>query len=204
MFFSKEERDTWSRKYTAAEKTIRNIESASDGSEIKASVISNKSKSKLYRSLNQTVKFGALISQQKLLDRLFDNKKSKQRYLDWVYKMAVKTKLEELIKSRVIDPDEVEGLFFFVDEHTTATNGIYELKESLEQEFKFGTYNYEWNTFHPPLFKNLHTVNLEYCNSAKKTLVRAADIVANHIFYLANKNSGKIEPNNNLTMYYHP
>lgn len=204
MFFSREDRDLWSRKYTAAENIARRIEGVSNDSEVKAAVISNKSKSKLYRSLNHTEKFGVVISQHKLMDRLFENKKGKQRYLDWAYKMSVKTKFEDLIEHGVINPEKVEGLYFFVDEHSTATNGIYELKESLEQEFKFGTYNFEWNSYHAPIFKNLQRVCVEYCNSATKTLVRAADIVSNHIFYKANLNAGKVEPNNNLTLYYHP
>jgi hypothetical protein len=116
---------------------------------LKASNISNKSKSKLYRSLNQIHKLGIVIRQQALLDSIFSNKKGKQRYLDWAFKMAVKAKFEDLISDRIIVPAEVENLNFFVDEHSTATNGLYELKESLEQEFKFGTYNFNWMTYHP-------------------------------------------------------
>ena len=204
MFFSKDERDIWSRKYISAEKAIRMSNHVSKDKEIKATTINNKAKSKLYRSLNKTEKFGIIIRQKKLSDRIFDSKKSKQSYLDWAYKMAVKNKFLELHKKGLINLDEIENLYFFVDEHTTATNGLYELRESLEQEFKYGTFNYKWTTFHPPIFKNLKIVEVKYCDSSTKTLVRAADIVANHIYHLANENSNAFETTNNLNVIYHP
>lgn len=204
MFLSKDDRDVWSRKYIAAEKSVRSSEKMRTDIEVKATTISNKSKSKLYRSLNQAEKFGVVVKQKKLLDSLFDNKKGKQRYLDWAYKMSVKTKFLELIRNGQIVADNITGIYFFVDEHTTATNGIYELQESLEQEFKYGTYNYDWMTFHPPIFLNLQIVKVEYCNSSTKTLVRAADIVANHIYHEATENSGVVQNSNKLVLYYHP
>ena len=204
MFLSKDDRDVWRRKYIAAEKSVRSSEKMRTDIEVKATTISNKSKSKLYRSLNQAEKFGVVVKQKKLLDSLFDNKKGKQRYLDWAYKMSVKTKFLELIRNGQIVADNITGIYFFVDEHTTATNGIYELQESLEQEFKYGTYNYDWMTFHPPIFPNLQIVKVEYCNSSTKTLVRAADIVANHIYHEATENSGVVQNSNKLVLYYHP
>ena len=39
--------------------------------------------------------------------------------------------------------------------------------------------------FYPPIFPNLKDCNLEFCNSASKLLVRAADITANRIYYHA-------------------
>jgi hypothetical protein len=90
-----------------------------------------------------------------------------------------------MIRQGIILPNEVKRIYFYVDEHTTATNGCYELKEGLEQEFKRGTYNRNYDKYYPPLFYGLEEVNLEFYNSASKTLVRAADIVANRIYYLA-------------------
>lgn len=204
IFLSKHDRDNWARLYTKAEKTVRNIENIPLTKEIKASNISNKSKGKLYRALNKAEKFCVVISQDRLNDNLFLNKKGKQRYLDWAFKMAVKLKLEDMIRNEKIIENEVQNLYFYVDEHSTATNGIYELRESLEQEFKFGNMNFKRNTYHPPIFSALKSVELKYCDSATNTLVRASDIVANHIFYLANSNNGRIEQKNNLNIFYHP
>ena len=132
-------------------------------------------------------------------------KKDKQRYLDYAYKIAVKRAFEHLIQIGVINPNEIERLYFYVDEHTTATNGKYELKEALEQEFKLGTYNYNYARYYEAIFKNMKEVTLEYCNSASKLLVRAADIVANKIFYFAkNEKRNKLKQLSNMYVIYLP
>lgn len=187
VFLSKEERDICGRKYIAAERVIREREHFDLVSEVKATTISNTNKGKLYRSINQIEKFGVVINEKKVLDSIFSVKKSKQRYLDFAYKISVKRKFEDLIKRGIIIPNQVEGIYFFVDEHTTATDGKYELREALEQEFRFGTYNWNYSVFFPPLFPNVKTVDVCFCNSSKVTLVRAADIIANKIYYYANE-----------------
>ena len=189
MFLSKDERDNFNRKYINAENIVRNSDSIPAAMEVKAVNITNKAKGKLFRSMNQVHKFGVVIRQRKLLDSIFFNKKSKQRYLDYAYKIAVKRKFEDMINLGLLNPQEVTGLYFFVDEHTTATDGRYELKEALEQEYKYGTHNYKYTTFYPPIFPNLQEVRVEFCNSASKPLVRAADIVANKLYYLCVKDS---------------
>ena len=188
LFLSKEERDNCSRKYLAAENTIRKIEHKFRKSEIKANTITNKSKNKLFRSLNQVHKFGIVIRQKEILDKIFQSKKSKQRYLDWAFKMAVKAKFESLIASGEIIPEEVKQLYFFVDEHTTATDGVYELRESLEEEFRYGMFGCNYTTFFPPIFPQLLEVQLKHCDSKSNILIRSADIVANKLFFMAAKN----------------
>lgn len=199
-FLSREERDTWSRRYSAFEKTIREAEHIDATGEVKATTVSNKSKSKLYRSLRDVHKFAAVVEQKRLLERIFNGKKDKQRYLDFAYKIAIKRQLQNLITQRKIVPYDVEHLYFFVDEHTTATNGIYELREALEQEFRSGTYNFNYTSFFPPLFPNLREVRLEFCNSSSKLLVRAADIVANRVYYLANSGQLSTSGSKNLVI----
>lgn len=43
--------------------------------------------------------------------------------------------------------------------------------------------NMTWSRHFPPLFPNLCAVSVNFCNSGTTTLVRAADIVANHIYH---------------------
>lgn len=178
-------KEKWSRKYAHAEKVLRETKTVGKDYELKATQVSNGEKGKLFRSLNGCYKFGVIIKQERVLGRIFESKKDKQRYLDYAYKIAVKRAFERMIEEGIISPDNVERLYFYVDEHTTATNGCYELKEALEQEFKNGTYNYKYDKFFPPIFTELKEVNVEYCNSKSKLLVRAADIIANRIYYLA-------------------
>ena len=149
------EKEIWSRKYSAVEKTLRKSKGVKLDYELKATKITNSEKGKLFRSLNNCYKFGVVIREKNVLDRIYYSKKDKQRYLDYAYKIAVKRAFENLINIKSLDPNQVERIYFYVDEHTTATNGRYELQE------------------------------LQYCNSESRLLVRAADIVANKIYYLA-------------------
>lgn len=102
-------------------------------------------------------------------------------------KFQLKESLKILLKEESLYPIKSKAFIFFVDEHTTATDGKYELREALEQEFRFGTYNWNYSVFFPPLFPNVKTVDVCFCNSSKVTLVRAADIIANKIYYYANE-----------------
>ena len=81
--------------------------------------------------------------------------------------------------------DEIETIHIYNDEHSTATNGHYELWEGLEQEFKLGTYNLRYDKFFPPVFGKMKGIELLFCDSNKVTLIRAADIVANRIYFMA-------------------
>ena len=181
ILLGKESKDEWCRRYIAAERAIRY--KYDRNAELKASFISNKDKHKLVRSLNKCYKFGVVVQQQRLMDRIFSSKKDKQRYLDFAYKIGLKRAFEILIRDGVIVEADVKNLHVFVDEHTTATNGRYELREGLEQEFKNGTFNWNYGKFYPPLFTSLNGVDLHFCNSATTTLVRAADHVANNIYH---------------------
>lgn len=185
IFLSDSSRQECARKYKHAENIVRSTGNYEADSEIKGCKITGKQKGGLFRSLNQYYKFGAVVDQKSIIDKTFCNKKTKQRYLDYVYKISLKRAFEILIRQDVIHPSQVEHINVFADEHTTATNGRYELREGLEQEFKIGTLNFKYNTFYEPIFTDLKSVDLTFCNSASKILIRAADIVANHIFYEA-------------------
>ena len=200
-----EEKEIWSRKYSSVEKILRASKGVDYNYELKATKVTNKEKGKLFRSLNKCHKFGVIIHEQKVLDRIFLSKKDKQRYLDYAYKIAVKRAFESMIRDHLINPTEVERIFFYVDEHTTATNGKYELQEGLEQEFKTGTYNLKYDEFFPPIFPNMLDVKVEFCDSSSKLLVRAADIVANKIYSVAVKDmDNNLKDISNLGISYLP
>lgn len=183
IFLGRESMIRAGRKYSHVEEIIRTNGNYTADEELKATRITNSEKGKLYRSLNNEIKFGAIVKQEKISDGIYSNKKSKQRYLDYVYKMALKSAFKRLISLKYIKADEVESIHVFCDEHTTATNGRYELREALEQELKIGTTNFKYAAFYPPIFKDLKNVNVKYCDSKTTLLIKAADIVANRIYY---------------------
>ncbi len=204
IFLEKEEKDIAVRKYKKAEKTLReNNYKAIKNFELKACKIKNKEKAQLYRSLNQFIQFGIVIDQKKILDRIFKSKKDKQRYLDYAYRIGLKKIFKTLINEGKIISNKVNNVYFFVDEHTTATNGKYELQEALENEFKNGIYNHNYLRYFPPIFENLQSVQVKFCNSSSVTLIRGADIIANRIYYCRNSNNMNLV-NKKILFHYLP
>ena len=203
VFLSKDAKEQMERKYIHAERTMIKTLDLKINKELKAAFLNQKEKSKLYRSLNNCLKFAIIINQKKVLKKIFTNKKSKQRYLDYAFKVGIKKCFTSLIAKEIIDPSQVKHLMFFVDEHTTSTNGFYELKEALLNEFKYGTFNYEWNKFFHPIFPKLEDLKLSFCDSKTKTLVRAADLTANICFNLSKKDR-EIMNKNHLFIAYLP
>ena len=78
------------------------------------------------------------------------------------------------------------------------------MKEGLEQELKNGTFNYNYQHFFEPLFPDLIDLQLEFCNSESKLLVRAADIVANRIYYLVQNDPEKLEQLERMSVTHLP
>lgn len=199
-----ENKEIANRKYIAAERAINSSGKYEKGYELKATHITNAEKGKLYRSLNAYYKFAIIIEQKSVLSQIFDNKKSKQRYLDYAYKIGLKQLLMHLIEQRIICTTEEHSLIVNCDEHTTATNGRYELREALEQEYKYGTFNMEWRRFYPPILPSLTNIQLNYCNSAKKPLVRAADIIANKVYHCVLNNKMESIGSDHIIITYLP
>lgn len=205
IFLSKADRDNAAHKYLNAEKAIRLKKEGFENKELKASMISNVEKGKLARSLNSINKFGVVVKQSKIYSTIFNDKKTKQRYLDFAYKIAIKRALENLISRDLMRTDDICHINFYIDEHTTATNGRYELREALEQELVHGTYNMDYSKFFQPLLNCKPDINLNLCDSATNTLVRAADIIANRLYHLAIMNDlDKIHSLPNMNVAFLP
>ena len=183
IFLSKEQRDVASRMYSRAEKAIRS--QYPGAAELKATHLSNKHKGGLFRSTNGMIRYAIIIEQKKVHDGAFSHKKTSQRYLDYAYKVGLKRVFEKLMKEGTIVADEVKDIIVYFDQHLTATDGLYELREGMEQEFKHGTVNFRCNTFHKPIFPNMGSLELMYKDSRSSLLIRASDIVSNRAFNYA-------------------
>ncbi len=192
VFLDRMTMESAARRYLSIEKQIRKENLIAPEDELKASNLERKNQRRLFRATNREFRFGVVVEIPKLKIRwqIADDKKSRQRYMDFAYKIAIKRFFTSLIKDGAINPSEVSTIHFFTDQHTTATNGRYELNEGLEQELIRGTFNFEKQVFHPPLFPTAKSTTLKYCDSKKVVLIRAADIIANRIYHLAS--SGKL------------
>lgn len=185
IFLCREERDLARRRYQSAERVLREAGAAKGHREMKAIYLNNKQKSSMYRSMNPYHRFGVVVFQKQVNENIFSNRKSKQRFLDYVFKRGLKNALEKMIDAGELSVDSVDNIYVIMDEHTTATDGRYELRESLESEFKIGTFNGVWNRYFPPLFPDMNTVELQLRDSCQEALIRSADITANRLYYAA-------------------
>ena len=200
IFFGNDAKEIGSRKYAHAEKCVRNNQKG----ELKGSKISNAKKGKLYRSLNNFYKFCVMIDQKNINHKIFNDKRSKQRYLDYTYKLIIKKCMEMLIKEKIMNAKKVRFMFVNADEHVTATDGKYELRESLLQEFKIGIFNHNWEKYFPPIFPSLCDIVVNFCDSKTSYLIRAADIICNHCYHVALENKGDLDKEKNMFIYYLP
>lgn len=202
--FGEKQKENLERHYIHVENCLRENKYHDRSMELKASNITNKEKGKFYRSLNNVYKFCVLIKEKNLLKEVFENSRHKQRYLDFAYKIVLKKCLQCLIDNKIITEKKIQRIKVFVDEHVTATDGKYELRENLLNEFKLGTFNVDYNHYFQPIFPHLHDVEVSFCDSSKTTLVRAADIIANHCYHNSIKNNGSIKNEDNMFIYYLP
>ena len=203
ILFSKEQKENLERKYRTIEKDIYKNNNYSG--ELKAKVLKYNEKRRLYNIFKNVNKFCCIINQEKVLKKIYSDKKSKQRYLDYAFKISLKEAFKSMIKQNLIDENEIDDIIVYCDEHTTATNGKYELREALLNEFKCGTFNREWNIFYEPLFKDMRNVKLKYCNSEHTTLVRGADIIANKVYgVVINKNFKELRKLKNMNKVFLP
>lgn len=203
IFLNKEDKDNAIRNYKHIEKDLRQATKSSYSLELKAYHLSKKHKNSIYRSLNNYYKFGIIINQNRINNNIYDYKLNKQRYLDYAYKIGVKKALMNLIDKGLIEPNDEIELHFFVDEHAVATSGKYELREGLYQELVKGTFNFNYQHYYEPIFKNCNILTLKYCDSKYLPLIRAADIISNKLYYQINNNK-EINENEHLTITYLP
>ncbi|MDJ1648397.1 DUF3800 domain-containing protein [Mycoplasma phocimorsus] len=202
IFESKNERDRYINIYRLAEKEIRKSGEYKVNMELKANKIKYKYRYLIFRKLKNIKKFATIIKLTDLNVNLFKNKKTKQRYMDWAFKMGIKNCLKTSFNEHL---NEIQNINFYIDQHTTATNGRYELQESLETEFKIGNYSADGNHFIFPITQNLKSLTLKFLDSKHHVLIRASDIVANYVFNMLRKGKYlKITQNSKMSVYIHP
>lgn len=108
-------------------------------------------------------------------------KHSRGRRTDYYQKRIIKEIVKKLIKEKDIEPYKHLTLIVEIDESPRATNGIYNLKESIIEKLQYGITNYDYGcTFSPILFGGL-TVELKYVDSKKNVLVQASDFFVGYV-----------------------
>ena len=152
--------------------------------EIKAAYLNLKQRKRLFNlQVPQCVRFGIVIDQQRVYKQIYQTKQDKQRFLDYALKRGIKHAIESANTSGLILKKEINCMSIVVDEHSTATSGKYTFKETVDEEFRRGTYSPNYDKFFPPLFSlDFPCIPVSYCDSKKVVGVRIADITANWIY----------------------
>jgi hypothetical protein len=171
------------RRYIAIERKIKRLSVSLDAAdEAKASRMTLKERKRAFSSISRlgVYQFAAIVDQKRCHDNVFDSKRRKQRFLDYALKRGIKYGLENALRAEGYRTSDVDAVSVVVDEHSTSTDGKYNLAQSINEELRFGVFSPGWNTFHEPLFSaDLPAIPVSYVDSAKVTMVRAADITAN-------------------------
>ena len=201
VFHSRAELDEAKRKYR---KLVKDIQAKlKKQMELKASRLDNKHKRALYNVLKEYESLSVVVDISRIFDSILSSSKSICRYKDYILKRAIKKKIRDLIDRQKIFPNEEIRIYIFIDEQLTSTDGIYGLKETIKEEFQHGIRNYDYSTFHPPIFSEEVFVEVSYCNSKNNYMIQACDILANRIFASYRDNKPKLRqiPNHiNLTL----
>lgn len=68
-----------------------------------------------------------------------------------------------------------------IDESPRATNGKYNLEDSILEEFLYGITNFDYGCIFPPILYGGLKVDLQYVNSKKTSLVQASDFLVGYV-----------------------
>lgn len=172
-------------KHRSLERRLRREDpSLKNVPEIKAAYLNLKQRKRLFNlQVPQCVRFGIVIDQQRVYKQIYQTKQDKQRFIDYALKRGIKHAIESANTSGLILKKEINCMSIVVDEHSTATSGKYTFKETVDEEFRRGTYSPNYDKFFPPLFSlDFPCIPVSYCDSKKVVGVRIADITANWIY----------------------
>lgn len=184
IFLNTQERENAMRRYKTAEQDIKKRLLITEKEEIKACKLENKDKASIYRSLNPCRKFIVVINQEKIYDSIYQQKKDKQRYLDYAFKRGIKNAFIQMINKGELSKNTNETLVIIMDEHNIASSGKYSLHESIEEEFKLGYFNRNFTKHIPGILPSLESVKFYMKDSKHDILIRACDLIANRAINL--------------------
>ena len=180
VFSSRVALDVAKRKYIHANKAIK--KATGRNNELKAAGLEAKYKRSLFNSVREFESLSAAVEIKRVYDYILADKKSICRYKDYVLKICIKNKLQDLIRKGILHRDDDIDIFVYIDEQLTATNGYYDLRDSIREELRHGIVNFNYGVVHPNVFTRNVNVYIEYCESKSNYLIQASDIIANRIW----------------------
>ena len=202
VFTNRNELDSAKRKYIHANKMLNNALCGS--TELKASNLIPKHKCSLYNSGKDYRSVAAVVEISRLYDYVIENKKSICRYKDYILKRCIKNELELMITDGILSKNEDITISIYIDEQLTATNGYYDLRDSIKEELKHGIINFNYGISYPNVFDANVEVIIHYCDSSTNYMIQASDILANRIWTSYRINNRKLRMKDNQTILTFP
>ena len=155
-----------------------------DCPEIKSHTTNNKFRRRIANLIKNSThanSYATTIYTRDIPNDVLNVKHSRGRRTDYYQKRIIKEIIKRLIADRVIDPHKKLKLVIRIDESPRSTNGIYDLKESIIEEFVYGITNFNYGCkFSPILFGGLD-LDLKYVDSKKEILVQASDFFVGYV-----------------------
>lgn len=168
------------RKYIHANKALKKALGRKD--ELKAANLATTHKRALFNAVREYESVSVTVDISQVYNHILADKKSICRYKDYALKRCIKNKLKALIADGTISKAEEIELHVYIDEQLTATNGYYDLRDSIKEELQYGIINFDYGVKHQNLFDGNVEVVIEYCDSSKNYMIQASDILSNRIW----------------------
>ncbi len=178
-FFDRSELDSAKRKYINANKKLKAANNFTG--ELKAAELEVKHKRTLFNAIRSYDSLSAAVDISKVYDHILTNKRSICRFKDYVLKRCIKAKLQEAIRCGKLHKSDDVDIFIYIDEQLTATNGYYDLCDSIKEELQHEIANWDYGVVHRNVFDGEIRVFIEYCELKNNYLIQASDIIANRI-----------------------
>ena len=186
VFLNKKDKDKFITQYRQIIKKIRCSECNKDINncdndcpEIKNSKIKSASNKRwIMNYIKKYPMFCCIIDNSRVKNYILESKSSKGRYLDYAQKLLIKKIFLDLIGEGKINSNKPIKLTMYIDEQTTKSNGYYNLKESIKEEFLHGIINYNYGVIHEAILYSSFEIDIHYVDSKKNYIVQAADFVA--------------------------
>ncbi|CDZ74854.1 hypothetical protein ING2D1G_0695 [Peptoniphilus sp. ING2-D1G] len=180
IFLSKSTKEAARNRYKKINRKIK--QSIHRNDELKGCNIDNKHKRALFNAMRKEYSCHLKVDIDKIYNYILNNKNSIVRYKDYVLKRLIKTIIEKFIKNGEIDANKPIKLMISIDEQLTATDGIYDLKQSIYEELVYGIVNFDYGRNFNPILHGDCELTVSFCDSKNNYLVQASDILANRIF----------------------
>ena len=183
IFLDNQEMELTSRRFLSMERKLRQKKKYKKLPELKATLLDHADRRTLFSITETCLRFASIINLKKADHKaVLSDKKSKQRYLDYAFKRGLKEAMKCMVARGSIFFDAPAEFDIILDERTTATNGKYNLADSILYEMRGEIHCMQLRTFGPAL-PATRKVTVRYGNSEKEPLLRAADVLANRILH---------------------